>query len=666
LESAFRLSSYTFRYNESSRPQASASQADDAGVIHSVQPPTSTSDPDASVNAALSGAAIADDHGSWLPYSNERDNGNPTAAAAATHDASSTTDMRFVQRMTTDDVPPNINPTERLDMDVYHTDFDGVDFSHSGPSGVSESAVTQIQEMLPFGQVDLQRSNDSRQENLEYACFIQHYAHHLASGLDLFASTQHSCVAAVHKFKHVDLVRFVLCAAAAKQMGHMKYTELVTNTTTAHSRLWATLNVERVDYLWYGAKYYGKAIQAMAADISSEAFMPHVVPPSLAQWADFPPVSQGTATSRVRAATEEARLLAACVMCQYEELSASRHAWAGHLNGLYRLLMLQEVETATSPSLVGASPTPSQSTTCQSFFWYFVHDDFQESFISLRPTRVDTSDRQLWQGFGLPFQEDGRLGSVQTILDPTLDPRMKEVIVLRMLTWLLCRTTNHIASRTRPNIALQSPVSSFDGPTNRPDRAPGKDWEAINHDLDLLHSAARSTALLDPDTSLPLTERDGEIISEIFVEEAWYISGTSAMAAMLLHAAKILLLSCMPSDILPGMSPVQGGAPDWISAYRALQKEMAAHAKAVFAIVIGTPQAVVKLHCLQPLYIAGRCLTHQRDQRKLIGLLVDLENKLGVASGYRVQDLLREWGNPFPQRQSDLERELSDISSAED
>lgn len=180
--------------------------------------------------------------------------------------------------------------------------------------------------------------------------------------------------------KHVDLVKYALCAAAAKQMGHMEYNELVKDTTSAHSRLWDTLNVEKVDYLWYGAKYYGKAIQAMTADISIEALMPHGVTPGLAQWADFPPVSQGTTSSRVREATEEARLLAACVMCQYEELSASRHAWAGHLNGLYRLLHLQKVETATTPSLTGApSPTLSHSKTWQSFFWYFVHDDFQES-----------------------------------------------------------------------------------------------------------------------------------------------------------------------------------------------------------------------------------------------------------------------------------------------
>lgn len=286
--------------------------------------------------------------------------------------------------------------------------------------------------------------------------------------------------------------------------------------------------------------------------------------------------------------------------------------------------------------------------------------------ISLRPTRVDTRDRQLWQANGLPFREDGRLESVQTILDPTLDASVKEGMVLRMLTWLLCRITNHIASKTRPNIAVQSPVSSFDGPTDRSDQSPSKDWEGINHDLGLLHSATRSTALLDPDTSQPLSEKDGDSSSGTFVEEAWYSSGTSAMAAMLLHAAKILLLSCMPSDMLPGMSPTQGGAPDWISAYRILQQGMVAHAKAVFAIAIGTSHAVVKLHSLQPLYIAGRCLTNQRDQRRLVGLLVDLENKMGVASSYRVQDLLREWGNPFPQRRSDLERELSDISSAED
>lgn len=41
--------------------------------------------------------------------------------------------------------------------------------------------LAQIHE-TPLGQVDFQRSNDFRQENIESACFIQHYAHYLAFG----------------------------------------------------------------------------------------------------------------------------------------------------------------------------------------------------------------------------------------------------------------------------------------------------------------------------------------------------------------------------------------------------------------------------------------------------------------------------------------------------
>lgn len=66
---------------------------------------------------------------------------------------------------------------------------------------------------------------------------------------------------------------------------------------------------------------------------------------------------------------------------------------------------------------------------------------------------------------------------------------------------------------------------------------------------------------------------------------------------------------------------------------------------------------------VQPLYIAGRCLCQERDQRIAVSLLRDIENDLGLASNYRVKALLDEWGVPQMLERSELDAELSDLSS---
>ena len=276
--------------------------------------------------------------------------------------------------------------------------------------------------------------------------------------------------------------------------------------------------------------------------------------------------------------------------------------------------------------------------------------------ISLRPTRVDISNKLLWRSMGIAFSDtDGRLDPIRTMIDHGDDEMSRDKSLLHMLLWILCRLADLLASKQRVAPSTTSPASTVSGHT----WISSVSWSEVNSDVDNLYDASRP--LLHPDT---IVESE-DAVPDGPASTCWFLSSTLALAAIYLHMTKIPLLSSMPSGPFAAMSTSPSSAPDWISAYRKLHHQMTSHAKQIVSIALGSPPVAVKLHLLQPLYVAGRCLTEIHDQDELLLFLGLMEKELGMATGYRVQDLLREWGRPMPSQRSELDRELSDLSSVE-
>ena len=58
----------------------------------------------------------------------------------------------------------------------------------------------------------------------------------------------------------------------------------------------------------------------------------------------------------------------------------------------------------------------------------------------------------------------------------------------------------------------------------------------------------------------------------------------------------------------------------------------------------------MRIHQIQPLFVVGQCLTHERERRAVLELLRGIERDLGWATEYRVQQLLKDWGWDINQR----------------
>lgn len=111
--------------------------------------------------------------------------------------------------------------------------------------------------------------------------------------------------------------------------------------------------------------------------------------------------------------------------------------------------------------------------------------------------------------------------------------------------------------------------------------------------------------------------------------------------------SQILLLIHKPEGLAaaPVSRPSASEGPfDALMRFNQMKRVLQYHAAEICAIALSRLEAAAKIHMLQPVYLAGRCLHTKADRAIVLKLLESIEIELGWSSRYRVDDLLREWG----------------------
>lgn len=103
------------------------------------------------------------------------------------------------------------------------------------------------------------------------------------------------------------------------------------------------------------------------------------------------------------------------------------------------------------------------------------------------------------------------------------------------------------------------------------------------------------------------------------------------------HFAQIILLLHQPRDD-------SNSFRDRLRQYREIPEKIVHHSREICANALGRPPGHVRIHMLQPLFVAGQCLESSEERKVIIGLLRGIETDLGWATEYRVKELLGEWG----------------------
>lgn len=131
-----------------------------------------------------------------------------------------------------------------------------------------------------------------------------------------------------------------------------------------------------------------------------------------------------------------------------------------------------------------------------------------------------------------------------------------------------------------------------------------------------------------------IQERPDEIVPVKAIEsrpfpQILFVHWAGISSNQLYHTACILLLSSIPRGINP--EPGVTGSPIW-------------HAKRICGISLTNPHQGCLNNAIQPLWIAGRLLSHKSEHLLLAKLIRSIESMTGWATSWRIADLETAWG----------------------
>lgn len=452
------------------------------------------------------------------------------------------------------------------------------------------------------------------------------------------------------------LLKHAACAYAAKQLGRVgggKATVGGASARQASMELWVQADQE--DWALLAAKHYDKTISLLMKAL---------------QWDQGPSDANSTesidsrryAARTIEDMIEERRLRrrlfgssrstarsddvlgATAILCAYEFLDASNAAWARHLSGTKSLFDVVEVGMVPLelPSVPEPFPMARQerkpSKARRAIFWNFARQDFLAAFINECQTRLDTEDVRLWREAGLLLDDNGLVIASNSIENGVQeDDLMREDMIANGLIWLSSKLVNFISAGESFNptsangqaLRSSTPESTGIGVSQQ---TLLDQWTKLKTELEVWFNGV-------PETFMPTARITTSLYGEEFVE-VWHSLPMCAATVLSWHMAQVLLLINKPHETTARRSTVT----ERLKSYRTIQAEITFHSREICGICLGRPEASVRIHSLQPLFVAGQCLTRTAERKVIDDLLRGIETDLGWATEYRVRQLHKEWG----------------------
>lgn len=470
------------------------------------------------------------------------------------------------------------------------------------------------------------------------------------------------------------LLKYAACAFSAKQLGRVKGAKApVGGVCSKQSAMESWPDMQKVDWYWYGAKYYDKAIQLLMKELQPDKGPPPLsTPEAFGQWqaAELCEDNDENPRKRRRRHTNsrlsngvhsDEVLTATAILSVYEFLDATP-AWNWHLSGVKSLLDVAEVgvlplEQHPLGDPFQAPKKSGLSKARKAIFWNFARQDYlaackfalsfkifdtDRSVINESHTRLNTDDLVLWTEAGLQLDNLGfvRPSNMSAAGYPEGDDVMKEDLISNALIWILSKIVNFISAGD--NVHLDQNNSIDTGPLGISQHVLLERWYRLEAELDAWYNGL-------PDTFRPCARivpsqlqhyKPGEDDDPASLPEVWHCMPMCSATMQHYHMARILLLINKPHDSTHRRSTIANR----LNSYRSIESEIGYHSREILGISMARPDSSVRIHSLQPLFVSGQCLTDAKERRLIVRLLRDVESDLGWATGYRVKQLLKEWG----------------------
>lgn len=289
--------------------------------------------------------------------------------------------------------------------------------------------------------------------------------------------------------------------------------------------------------------------------------------------------------------TLDTTVIASCVLlCVLEMMSSSPRAWCRHLNGCAMLL-----EAAGVNGVVGG--------VRQSLFWCFARMDVWGGFLEDTLTKIPTSRWFIPSGSMIEAVTQFKGGSGSHSY-------------ANYAVFLCASVVNVISNKTGSYVG-QAEVDSVRKTTYL------ARWRAL---FDLLEDWYNNR----PEEMQPLmaypSSSDG--LREPF-SVVLYGSSPAINGNQLYHAAAILMLLDKPRGFRLSKSP----------------KSILWHARQICGIAVSNSDHGAWINSLQPLWIAGKIMSHETEHRAILDLLAQIERDTGWATAWRAEDLRDYWGD---------------------
>ncbi|PQE32714.1 Zn(II)2Cys6 transcription factor protein [Rutstroemia sp. NJR-2017a WRK4] len=490
----------------------------------------------------------------------------------------------------------------------------------------------------------------------EVAFLLRHFGETTGQWMDLFDLgcyfAHHVPVLAVSN----PLLRYSVCAYAAKQLGRVGGRKAVVGgivSDQANMELYP--NSENVDWMYIGAKYYDKAISLLMEELSHSGSQETPMTP-MADERFNTPVSirspqaiQGPGKKRRRLSRPvyhdaDETIASAAILCVYEFLDNANVAWSRHLSGTKSLFDLADREgmmPLRSPSTPGSlAERMKPSTARRATFWNFARQDFLAAFINESQTRLNTEDWDLWRAAGLLLDDHGFvMPSNQVDSNSENQLSMREDMISNALIWLMSKIVNFLATGDSIDNVYPQDRGSPSAVFGINQMTLLERWHELAKELDIWYQGLPET--FKPCARLPKIT-DGSIPADsprAVFSEIWYSIPMCGSTMQSYHFTKILLLINKPHESTTRRSTVANR----LNSYRTIEMETRYHSHEILGIALGRPEGSVRIHQVQPLFVAGQCLTENRERKVILDLLRDIERDLGWATDYRVQQLLKDW-----------------------
>jgi hypothetical protein len=287
--------------------------------------------------------------------------------------------------------------------------------------------------------------------------------------------------------------------------------------------------------------------------------------------------------------TLDTSVIASCVLlCVLEMMSSSPRAWGRHLDGCAMLL-----QAAGINGTVGG--------VRQALFWCFARMDVWGGFLSDTRTKIPTSR---W------FMPSGSMSSAVS--------RFK---------------TGSVGSDSYANYAVFLCASVVNVLSNRTSTRTADNSSDLNHSF-----SARWKALFDlledwynsrpeemqPLMACPATLEDHQHPFPIIL----YGTSPAINGNQLYHASSLLMLQEKPKDVRLGKS----------------HKSIHWHARQICGIATSNRIHGPWINALQPLWIAGKVMSHPIEHRLILETLACIEKQTGWATSWRAEHLKEYWG----------------------